>query len=47
MPSGHTDPCVVVGACRAYLIQVVVLEKLLGCEAADPILAAHEQDLLA
>ena len=47
VPSSDTDPSIVIRACRAYLIQVVVLEKLLGREAADPILAADEQELLA
>jgi hypothetical protein len=47
VPSSDTDPSIVIRACRAYLIQVVVLEKLLGREAPDPILAADEQELLA
>jgi hypothetical protein len=47
VPSSDTDPSIVIRACRAYLIQVMVLEKLLGREAADPILAADEQELLA
>jgi hypothetical protein len=45
--SCHTDPRVMIRTCRPDLVQAVILEKPLGREAADPILAANEQDLLA
>jgi hypothetical protein len=45
--SSDTDPSIVIRACRTYLIPRVAFEKLLGREAANPILAANEQELLA
>jgi hypothetical protein len=46
MLSRDADPRVMICACRAYLIKRVTRQELLGRKAADPVLAADEQQLL-